>query len=207
MKGSVDVLISTQANAFQDNHTLLKALEHLNKQIVERGVKKPVLWLTDGQSARFNLKVLDFAAGNGLEEFVYPPHTTTAHALLDRVFHMWHTTYSKCVEAWGKANPGKQVTKAVFAAVFPEAWFKWTRSIRVHAVALKVGISEDGIFPDRIPDSFFVKSNLQNEISKATKAYEERSNLPAFTPEPGTFATRSQKLLYWRRRISCFARS
>ncbi|KAK3236706.1 hypothetical protein CYMTET_53168 [Cymbomonas tetramitiformis] len=194
MKGNTDVLISTQANAFQDNHTLLKALQHLDKQLVRRGVKKPVMWLTDGQSARFNLKVLDFAEENGLEEFVYPPHTTTAHALLDRVFHMWHTTYSKCVEDWSEANPGKQVTKAVFAAVFPDAWLKWTRGIRVHAVASKVGISEDGIFPDRIADSFFVKSNLQNELTKVIKAMDEKSVLPPFTPEPSTFATRTQKL-------------
>ncbi|KAK3249613.1 hypothetical protein CYMTET_40964 [Cymbomonas tetramitiformis] len=78
---------------------------------------------------------------------------------------MWHTTYSKCVKDWSKANPGKQV-----------------------------GISEDGIFPDRIADSFFVKSNLQNELTKVIKAMEEKSVLPPFTPEPSTFATRTQKL-------------
>ncbi|KAK3283594.1 hypothetical protein CYMTET_8717 [Cymbomonas tetramitiformis] len=137
MQRDMDVLISTQANAFQDNSTLLSALQHLDKQLTQRRVKKPVLWLTDGQSARFNLKVPDFAEENELVEFVYPPHTTTAHALLDRVFHMWHNTYSKSVDDWSKANPGKSVTKAVFAAVFPGAWEKWTRSIHVQRVALK----------------------------------------------------------------------
>ncbi|KAK3234332.1 hypothetical protein CYMTET_55413 [Cymbomonas tetramitiformis] len=194
MQRDVDVLISTQANAFQDNHTLLRALQHLDKQLTQRGVKKPVLWLTDGQSSRFNLNVLDFAEENGLAEFVYPPHTTTAHALLDRVFHMWHNTYSKSVDDWSKANPGKSVTKAVFAAVFPGAWEKWTRSIRVQRVALKVGIGADGIFPERISDSFFVKSNLQSEVANAAQVVEEKCVLPPFTPEEGTFSTRTQKL-------------
>eukprot|EP00854_Cymbomonas_tetramitiformis_P031632 gene31632-39846_t len=174
MQRDVDVLISTQANAFQDNHTLLRALQHLDKQLTQRGVKKPVLWLTDGQSSRFNLNVLDFAEENGLAEFVYPPHTTTAHALLDRVFHMWHNTYSKSVDDWSKANPGKSVTKAVFAAV---------------------GIGADGIFPERISDSFFVKSNLhEKEVAKAAQVAEEKCVLPPFTPEEGTFSTRTQKL-------------
>ncbi|KAK3267576.1 hypothetical protein CYMTET_23879 [Cymbomonas tetramitiformis] len=179
MKREVDVLISTQANAFQ---------------VVARGVKKPVMWLTDGQSARFNLKVIEYAEDNELVEFVYPPHTTTAHSPLDRIFHQWHTTYSKSVEAWCKANPGKTVTKAVFAAVFPEAWDKWTRNIRVPRVAAKVGITENGIFPENIADSFFVKSNLQQEVAHAARVKEERSILPPITPQEGTFSTRTQKL-------------
>ncbi|KAK3233892.1 hypothetical protein CYMTET_55834 [Cymbomonas tetramitiformis] len=178
----------------QDNTTLLSAITHLNKQLVHRRVKKPICWLTDGQSARFNLTVMQYAEDNGLEEFIYPPHTTTAHALLDRVFHMWHITYSKLVEKWSTANPGKQITKAVFAAVFPEAWDKWQKSIRVRAVASKVGICEDGISPENIGDEFFVKSNLQEEIRKSNKVKEEMATLPPLTPEEGTFHTRTQKL-------------
>ncbi|KAK3261150.1 hypothetical protein CYMTET_29930 [Cymbomonas tetramitiformis] len=178
----------------QDNTTLLSAITHLNKQLVHRRVKKPICWLTDVQSARFNLTVMQYAEDNGLEEFIYPPHTTTAHALLDRVFHMWHITYSKLVEKWSTANPGKQITKAVFAAVFPEAWDKWQKSIRVRAVASKVGICEGGISPGNIADEFFVKSNLQEEIRKSNKVKEEMATLPPLTPEEGTFHTRTQKL-------------
>ncbi|KAK3276385.1 hypothetical protein CYMTET_15531 [Cymbomonas tetramitiformis] len=96
---------------------------------------------------------------------------------------MWHITYSKLVEKWSTANPGKQITKAVFAAVFPEAWDKWQKSIRVRAVASKVGICEDGISPENIGDEFFVKSNLQEEIRKSNKVKEEMATLPPLTPE------------------------
>ncbi|KAK3246540.1 hypothetical protein CYMTET_43929 [Cymbomonas tetramitiformis] len=194
MQRDMDVLISTQANAFQDNSTLLSALQHLDTQLTQRRVKKPVLWLTDGQSARFHLKVLDFAEENGLVEFVYPPHTTTAHALLDRVFHMWHTTYSKSVHDWSKANPGKSVTKAVFAAVFPGAWDDGKSG--------RVGVGADGIFPERISDSFFVKSNLhEKEVAKAAQVAEEKCVLPPVTPAEGTFSTRTQKLEEENRRL------
>ncbi|KAK3245534.1 hypothetical protein CYMTET_44901 [Cymbomonas tetramitiformis] len=171
MKREVDVLISTQPNAFQDNTTLLAALKHLNKQVVQLEVKKPIVWLTDAQSARFNLRVMEYAEDNGFFEFVYPPHTTTAHALLDRVFHMWHTTYSKQVERWSKANPGKAITKAVFGAVFPAAWDRWQKSIRdVPSVASK------------------------EEIKKSNTVKEEMATLPPITPQEGTFHTRQQKL-------------
>eukprot|EP00854_Cymbomonas_tetramitiformis_P006711 gene6711-8031_t len=73
MKREVDVLISTQPNAFQ--------------------------------SARFNLTVMQYAEDNGLEEFIYPP-------------------------------PHYDCTRFV-GQVFPEAWDKWQKGIRVRAVASK----------------------------------------------------------------------
>ncbi|KAK3281684.1 hypothetical protein CYMTET_10538 [Cymbomonas tetramitiformis] len=51
-----DVLLSPQKNAFQDQTTLFAALQHLDKQATARGIKRPFIWLTDGQSARFTLK-------------------------------------------------------------------------------------------------------------------------------------------------------
>ncbi|KAK3235419.1 hypothetical protein CYMTET_54382 [Cymbomonas tetramitiformis] len=179
-----DVLVSTQPNAFQDRNTLLAVLKEVNRDLVAENVHTPVLWLTDGQSARFTLQVLDFVAENDIEEFAYPPHTTTAHAFLDRVFHSWHVIHETEVTNWCKKNPGKPVTKAVFAAVFPAAWKKWKAAIRA-----KVGITEHGIFPHNTSDAFFVKSNMQEAIKDQEDAKVERETLPVCTPASGTYVT------------------
>ncbi|KAK3253744.1 hypothetical protein CYMTET_37013 [Cymbomonas tetramitiformis] len=186
-----DVLLSPQKNAFQDQTTLFAALQHLDKQATARGIKRPFIWLTDGQSARFTLKVLKFAQSVQIECFVYPPNTTTAHAFLDRIFHDWHVKYSKFVDAWQKQHPNKAVTKQVFAAVFPQAWHAFTKGVKVDRVAAKVGITAKGLRPYNIDDSFFPKSNAQRALKEIEES-EQDIVLP--TPDIAECKTRTQYL-------------
>ncbi|KAK3234929.1 hypothetical protein CYMTET_54843 [Cymbomonas tetramitiformis] len=168
-----DVLLSPQKNAFQDQPTLFAALQHLDKQATARGIKCPFIWLTDGQSARFTLKVLKFAQSVQIECFVYPPNTTTAHAFLDRIFHDWHVKYSKFVDTWQKQHPNKAVTKQVFAAVFPQAWHAFTKGVKVDRVAAKVGITAKGLRPHNIDDSFFPKSSAQRALKEIEESEQD----------------------------------
>ncbi|KAK3244616.1 hypothetical protein CYMTET_45777 [Cymbomonas tetramitiformis] len=63
----------------------------------------------------------------------------------------------------------------------------------------QVGITENGLFPENIADSFFFiceerSTDHQQEVAHAAQVKEERSILPPITPQEGTFSTRTQKL-------------
>jgi hypothetical protein len=109
----------------QDGDTLLAAMKFLHRQLVENAVEFPVMWVTDGQSARFNIEVLRFCVSVGIYPFLYPPHTTTIHAPLDRIFKDWHAFYEAHLERWSRTNPGAAVTKKVFILIFAGAWEEW----------------------------------------------------------------------------------
>ena len=56
--------ISATDKGYQTGSTLLETLKHRDKQLVARGVAKPVVWTTDGHSSRLNTDVLRAARGD-----------------------------------------------------------------------------------------------------------------------------------------------
>ena len=56
--------ISATDKGYQTGSTLLETLKHWDKQLVARGVAKPVVWTTDGHSSRLNTDVLRAARGD-----------------------------------------------------------------------------------------------------------------------------------------------
>ena len=56
--------ISATDKGYQTGSTLLETLKHWDKQLVARGVAKPVVWTTDGHSSRLNTDLLRAARGD-----------------------------------------------------------------------------------------------------------------------------------------------
>ena len=48
------LLLSTTESEVQDHNSLLDAYTYFNECITEKGIKKPVVILSDGYSSRFN---------------------------------------------------------------------------------------------------------------------------------------------------------
>ena len=66
------LVVSTTENGIQDHKSLLDSYKEFNNAIVEAGVEKPVVLLSDGHSSRFDESVLKFLADEQIF-FVYRP--------------------------------------------------------------------------------------------------------------------------------------
>ena len=52
-----DLVISVTEKGYQTGATLLATLKHWDKQLLARGVPKPVVWMTDGHASRLSLSL------------------------------------------------------------------------------------------------------------------------------------------------------
>lgn len=170
--------ISATEKGYQTGASLLEGLKCWDRELVRRGVPKPVVWTTDGHASRLNSDVLRWCRENEWIMYLYPPHTTGIHQWLDQIFNMWHKTFNGCVKAWCDANPGGEIDKSKFTDLFSEAWPKWTKPAAIVAAAGRCGVSVSGLNPAAIPRSKLVLS----ESVSTTKS--PAVPLPAPTPLP-----------------------
>ena len=82
----------------------------------------PVLLLVDGRSSHIDLHISKFCRDNGIYLYCLPPHTSHALQPLDvSFFKPLKPVWSKVCNEYRSSNPGKVITKYVFAEVFREA--------------------------------------------------------------------------------------
>lgn len=150
--------ISATPKGYQTGSSLLETLKIWDRQLVARGVPKPVVWTTDGHSSRLNTDVLSWCRENGWIMYISPPHTTGIHQALDQIFKSWHDTFNGIVKRWCDENTGKELNKQIFTDIFAEAWPRWTTPDKIVAAFRRVGITVNGLDPDSIPKHKFVIS-------------------------------------------------
>jgi hypothetical protein len=100
--------------------------------------------------------------------YLSPPHTTGIHQPLDQIFKSWHTTFNKIVARWCQEHVGKELARSTFAALFSEAWPKWTTPENILAAFRHCGISASGLNPDAIPAVKFIVSETMKASSSTT---------------------------------------
>ena len=86
------LFVSTTENGVQDHKSLLQTYKFLNK-ILENGIKKPVLLLSDGHASRLGFDVANYLYEQQIFLFIFPPDTTCATQLLDQINHSLHDNY------------------------------------------------------------------------------------------------------------------
>ena len=175
-----DSVISVTEKGYQTGATLLATLKHWDRQLIARGVPKPVLWMTDGHASRLSLTVLQWCRDNQWIMLLSPPHTTGIHQPLDQIFKNWHKTFNDTVKRWCDDNTGKEVDKAMFAKLFAQAWPLWTRPDSIVGAFRHCGVSIDGLNPDAIPPAKFVVST--------TMSTAQPTSTPAITGPRATLA-------------------
>ena len=156
-------IISVTEKGYQTGQTLLHTIQVWDKDLVARGVPKPVVWMTDGHASRLSLSVLKWCRDNGWIMYLSPPHTTGIHQPLDQIFKTWHSTFNGRVKAWSDAHVGRDLNKAIFAHIFGEAWPLWTRPDSIVAAFRRCGVTVKGLDPAAIPAEKFVVSTVVSQ--------------------------------------------
>ena len=84
---------------------------------------RPLLLILDGHSSHFCPEVIRTAAAEGIIMFVLPPHTTHLSQPLDKgAFALLKIEWRKAVENFISKNPGRNVTRYEFSALFAKVW-------------------------------------------------------------------------------------
>lgn len=163
-----DTLISATEKGYQNGASLLATIKYWDQDLVRRQVPKPIVWCTDGHASRLNLFVVRWCRENQWLMYLSPPHTTGIHQPLDQIFKSWHTTFNKIVARWCQEHVGKELARSTFAALFSEAWPKWTTPENILAAFRHCGISASGLNPDAIPAVKFILSETMKASSSTT---------------------------------------
>ena len=174
--------ISTADKGYQTGATLLQTLKHWDLQLVRREVKKPVCWMTDGHSSRFNFEVLQWCRDNQWKIYVSPPHTTGIHQPLDQIFKTWHDIFNARVASWSELHTGIQLEKSTFINLFAEAWPKWTKPDIIVAAFRRCGVSIRGLDPAAIPQDKLKLSEMFLPTTPGTELAAQEG--AAETPGP-----------------------
>ena len=86
---------------------------------------RPLLLLLDGYSSLFCSEVIRAAVAEGVIIFTLPPNTTHLSQPLDKgVFAPFKMEWRKVVQDFIPKNPGKDITRYNFSALFAKAWKK-----------------------------------------------------------------------------------
>ena len=86
---------------------------------------RPLLLLLDGHSSHFCPEVIRAAAAEGVIIFALPPNTTHLSQPLDKgVFAPLKIEWRKVVQDFISKNPGRDITRYDFSALFAKAWNK-----------------------------------------------------------------------------------
>ena len=165
-----DSVISVTEKGYQTGATLLATLQHWDKQLIARGVPKPVLWMTDGHASRLSLAVHKWCRSAEWIMNLSSPHTTGIHQPLDQIFKNWHKTFNGLVNTWCTDNIGREIDKSMFARLFARAWPLWTRPDTIVGAYRHCGVSIDGINPDAIAPSKFVVSTTMSTANPTSTA-------------------------------------
>ena len=148
--------VSATAKGYQTGSTLLETLKFWDRAILARGIRKPVVWTTDGHSSRLNTDVLRWCRENEWIMYISPPHTTGIHQALDQIFKSWHDTFNGIVKRWCDENTGRELNKRIFTDIFAEAWGGWAAAEKIVAAFRRVGLSVKGVDPSAVPSEKFV---------------------------------------------------
>ncbi|CAL4093466.1 unnamed protein product, partial [Meganyctiphanes norvegica] len=125
-------------------------IQVLNKELIERQTKKPVLVLLDGHTSHVDLIAAEYARDNGILLFALPPHTSHLLQPLDvGFFSSLKSKYAESVAYY--SNPplgsnikslGPEISRQNFPLVFMTAWHQ-----AATVANAKAGFRGTGIFP------------------------------------------------------------
>ena len=137
------LLVSTTDSGIQDHTSLLESYRDFNDYLVEAGIQKPVVLLSDGHSSRFDESILQFLQDANIRVFIGPPDTTGVTQLLDQINQSLHTEYrnskSQLFSKFSKIN------RQGFMLILAKLWGKWTTPEKIVNAARRVGITSTGL--------------------------------------------------------------
>lgn len=172
-----DCWVSVTEKGTQTQQSFTGFTKWLINHVRSCGVIGTLVWITDGHISRLSLPLVKWLKHNNVELFFLPPHSTTAHQTLDKLFKAWHHAYCEEVERYKIELNNRRVVinKKDFALLFGRAWSNWGSKDMVINGWRAVGISMAGLDPWAIPDKAFV--TVPNDKPPALLPVESNTQL------------------------------
>ena len=95
-KVSTYLLVSPSAKGIQTGTTLGERMDMLDREVTARGLKRPIVILTDGHKSRFSGEVLRKCAEYKFRMFVERSNSSQFLQALDQYNKKFHNQYIKC---------------------------------------------------------------------------------------------------------------
>ena len=191
------LLISTTDSGIQDHTSLLESYRDFNDYLVEAGIQKPVVLLSDGHSSRFDESVLQFLQDVNIRLFIGPPDTTGVTQLLDQINQSLHTEYrnskSQLFSKFSKIN------REGFMLILAELWGKWTTPEKIVNAARQVGITSTGLNVSYMQQSKFEQARAVLEDAETEESAS--SSLTSMLETPSPVNTRKGSAQYYKKKV------
>ena len=139
IEGIENPLITVNQSGTTDGKTLLAAYQSLYEILKKEEVPLPVIIVTDGQSARFDLNVLQFLQNSMMWLFILYPDTSGATQMHDQVNAALHAQYE--TEKAAMYSNWATLDREAFMKIMSVAWEKWSSPAQLREAAKRVGIS------------------------------------------------------------------
>ena len=138
-----NLLVSVNNCGVSDHETLLGAYKELGRVLMQEDIPRPVIFIADGHSSRFDEKVLSFLQAALLIHFLLHPDTSGGTQVHDQMNAKLHSLYNeKKVLLYSSIST---LNRECFMNILSEAWSEFAApSILVNA-ARRVGLSNEGL--------------------------------------------------------------
>ena len=159
-----NLFVSCTENGVQDQISLLATYKFFNEVLKTKGIKKPVVLLSDGHTSRFDFEVLKFLYENEIFLFVPPPDKTGVTQLLQQINHALYDTYrQKNKEQYLSNRKG-------FVNILSDIWSTWTTKDTIINAAKIIGISSAGVSVEWMQQEKFEPEPVQSTASNITSS-------------------------------------
>ena len=158
-----NLLISSTDNGFITGKACLAFYKQFDKHLDEKGIKRPVVVMTDGHSSRFDLDVLRFCHEKEIYQFVSPPDTTGLLQPLDQINSKLHTTYRDTVEENLLAD--NHVNRETFMRILAILWPSWASQDTIKKAFKRCGVFKEGLSIEYMQQDKFRSAALVTEGS------------------------------------------
>ena len=194
------LLVSTTETGIQDHTSLLESYKEFNNAIVEAGIQKPVVLLSDGHTSRFDESVLQFLDDEEIRLFIGPPDTTGVTQLLDQINQSLHTEY--------RAMKGElftqfsKINREGFMTILSELWGTWTSPEKIVNAARRVGITNTGLDVSHMQQSKFEQARLLIEDADTEELPLASSSFTSMTETPSPQQVRKGSARYYKEKLN-----
>ena len=193
-----NLLVSSTENGFITGKACLAFYKQFDKYLDQKGIKRPVVVMTDGHSSRFDLDVLRFCHEKEIFQFVSPPDTTGLLQPLDQINSKLHTTYRDTVEENLLAD--NHVNRETFMRILAMMWPTWASPDTIKKAFKRCGVSKEGLSIENMQQDKFQSAELVTTgcISEEPTTPSTKRNLAGIMEAESPKNAKRGTSAYWK---------
>eukprot|EP00958_Prasinococcus_capsulatus_P023688 scaffold3586_cov404-Prasinococcus_capsulatus_cf.AAC.26 len=152
-------MVALTERGMQTGQTLLESMRQLDSELSARGVKRPVVIMSDQHASRFDADVLEFCAEHSMRLWLEKPQTSNLFQELEQIEGQFHTRYRReakqakeAIARGQKNSTGAKVQGCTinlglhdFLEVMTSVWPRWSTPIARKLAWRAAGITASGL--------------------------------------------------------------